>query len=119
MRAPRRWHIINDPVQADAKDRLDDVRLKREGAKDSLLGIDSGRMAEEAYATAAKHYLEGNTEKALFDVNFALMMRPTYLEALRLRERIIAETDPEELKRMDSVVIEKLDEQEAPNWRRY
>ena len=37
------------------------------------------------------------------------MNRPTYLEALRLRERIVAETDPEELKRMDSVVVEKLD----------
>jgi hypothetical protein len=47
------------------------------------------------------------------------MMRPTYLEALRLRERIMAETDPEQFKRMDSVVVENLDEQEAPNWRRY
>jgi hypothetical protein len=58
-------------------------------------------------------------EHALFNVKVALMMRPTYLEALRLRERIVVETDPEQFKRMDSVVIENLDEQEAPNWRRY
>ncbi|RPJ37475.1 MAG: type II and III secretion system protein [Planctomycetaceae bacterium] len=112
-------HIIDDPAQTDAKDRMDDVRLKREGAKQSLLGIDAGRLAEDAYARAAKNYLEGNTEEALFNVSFALMNRPTYLEALRLRERIVAETDPEELKRMNSVVVEKLDQQEAPNWRRY
>ncbi len=112
-------HIIEDPAQTDAKDRLDDVRLKREGAKQALLGIDAGRLAEDAYARAAKNYLEGNTEEALFNVSFALMNRPTYLEALRLRERIVAETDPEEFKRMNSVVVEKLDQQEAPNWRRY
>ncbi len=87
-------HIIDDPAQTDAKDRMDDVRLKREGAKQSLLGIDTGRLAEDAYARAAKNYLEGNTEQALFDVSFALMNRPTYLEALRLRERIVAENRP-------------------------
>jgi len=112
-------HIIDDPAKADAKDRLADVRMKREGAKKTLLGIDRARLAEEAYAIAAKCYLEGETGAALFHVKFALMMRPTYLEALRLRERIVAETDPEDFKRMDSVVVENVDEQEAPNWRRY
>ncbi|MBN1510210.1 MAG: hypothetical protein JW955_25405 [Sedimentisphaerales bacterium] len=112
-------HIINDPAQTSPKDRMDDVRAKREAAKKSLLGIDRARLAEDAYARAAKDYLEGNVANALFNVKFALMIRPTYLEALRLRERIVAETDPEEFKRMDSVVVENLDEQEAPNWRRY
>jgi type IV pilus assembly protein PilQ len=112
-------HIIDDPVKADAKDRMDDMRMKREAANKSLQGIDRARLAEDAYAKAAKYYLEGDTEKALFNVKFALMMRPTYLEALRLRERIVAETNPEEFKRMDSVVVENVDEQEAPNWRRY
>ena len=112
-------HIINDVSQIDSKGRMDDIRLKREGAKDSMLGIDRSRLAEDSYARAAKYYLEGDVEHALFNVKVALMMRPTYLEALRLRERIIAETDPEQFKRMDSIVIENLGEQEAPNWRRY
>lgn len=112
-------HIIDDPVKSDSKSALNDARLKREGAKKTLEGIDRGRLAEDAYAKAAKYYLEGDTEKALFNVKFALMMRPTYLEALRLRERIMAETDPEQFKRMDSIAVENLDEQEAPNWRRY
>jgi type IV pilus assembly protein PilQ len=112
-------HIIGDPAQADAKDRLDDMRLKRDAAEKSLFGLDSGRLAEDAYARAARHYLEGDMEKALFNVKVALMMRPTYLEALRLRERIVTETDPEEFKRMDSVVVDKVDQQEANNWRRY
>jgi hypothetical protein len=48
----------------------------------------------------------------------SLMMRPTYLEARRLQERIIAETDPEELKKIDSIVQQAIDQQEAKNWRR-
>ncbi len=112
-------HIINDLAQLDSKGRVDDLRMKREGAKDSLQGIDRTRLAEDAYARAAKYYLEGDVEHALFNVKLALMMRPTYLEALRLRERIIVETDPEQFKRMDSVVIENVNGQEAPNWRRY
>jgi len=39
--------------------------------------------------------------------------RPTYLEALRLRERIIAETDPEQLKKIDSIVSEEVGKQDA------
>lgn len=112
-------HIIDDPVQADASDRMDDVRLKRAGATKSLQAIDRAKMAETAYASAAKYYLEGDVEKAVTNLKIALMMRPTYLEALRLRERIVAETDPEQLKKLDSIVVEKIDEQEAPNWRRY
>ena len=112
-------HIVKDPSQADAKGQMEDVRLKREGAMKSLQGIDRGRIAEEAYAKAARYYLEGDMEKALFNVKLALMMRPTYLEALRLRERIVAETNPEEFKRIDSIAVQNLDEQEAPNWRRY
>jgi type IV pilus assembly protein PilQ len=112
-------HIIDDPAKADASDRMDDIRLKKAGALKSLQAIDRAKMAETAYDSAAKHYLEGDVEKAVCNLKIALMMRPTYLEALRLRERIVAETDPEQLKKLDSIVVEKLDEQEAPNWRRY
>jgi len=112
-------HIIDDPAKADASDRMDDIRLKQAGALKSLQAIDKAKMAETAYAKAAKFYLEGDMEKAVCNLKIALMMRPTYLEALRLRERIVAETDPEQLKKLDSMVVEKLDEQEAPNWRRY
>jgi len=84
-----------------------------------MQAIDRAKMAETAYASAAKAYLEGDTAKAVCNLKIALTMRPTYLDALRLRERIVAETDPEQLKKLDSIMVEKLDEQEAPNWRRY
>ena len=109
-------HIIVEASETDPDKRVDDIRLKREAATDNLQMGDRARIAEEAYASAAKNYLEGDVGRALTHLKIALMMRPTYLEALRLRERIIAETDPEQLKRLDSVVRAEIDEQEAADW---
>ena len=83
------------------------------------MGLDSAKIAEDAYARAAKYYLEGDVEKAVYNLKLALMMRPTYLEALRLRERIIAETDPDEFRRLDSVVIDEVGAEQTENWSRY
>lgn len=109
-------HIIEEPSEVQGDKRAEDIRLKRDAAVDSLSVIDAARIAEEAYAKAAKFYLEGDTEKALFHVRVALIYRPTYLEALRLRERIIAETDPDEFKRLDSIVTQEISKQEAEGW---
>ena len=111
-------HIIEEPSEVGGADRADDIRMKVEGAKKNLQAIDRARIAEDAYARAAKYYLEGDIDSAVYNVKVALMMRPTYLEARRLQERIIAETDPEELKRIDSIVKQAIDQQEAKNWQR-
>jgi len=111
-------HIIDEPGEVRGDDRADDIRRKRQATVDSLDGLDRAKWAEDAYARAARYYLEGDIEKAVFNVKLALLMRPTYLEALRLRERIIAETDPEQFRRLDSVVVEEVDAQQAENWQR-
>jgi type IV pilus assembly protein PilQ len=111
-------HIIDEPSQTRPDERVEDIRLKREAATDNLEMIDSARIAPEAYAAAAKCYLEGDLEHAVFYLRIALKVRPTYLEALRLRERIIAETDPEEFKRLDSIAEQEVGKQDAENWLR-
>lgn len=111
-------HIIEEPSETGGEDRADDIRMKVDGARRGLQAIDRARIAEDAYARAAKYYLEGDLDSAVYNVRTALMMRPTYLEARRLHERIIAENDPEELKRIDSIVEQAIEQQEANNWRR-
>jgi type IV pilus assembly protein PilQ len=111
-------HIVDEPSQTHPDKRVEDLRLKREAALGSLEAIDTAKIAEESYAKAAQYYLEGDTEKALFNLRIALIARPTYLEALRLRERIMAETDPEQFKRLDSVATQEVDKQEAEGWSR-
>ena len=61
-------HIIDDPAQTDAKDRMDDVRLKREGAKQSLLGIDSwpsgrGRLCQGGQELSRGEYGGGVVQR--------------------------------------------------------
>ncbi len=111
-------HIVTEASQTHPDKRIQDIELKREAAKSGLESIDSARIAEEAYAKAAKWYLEGDTGKALFHLKIALLARPTYLEALRLRERIIAETDPEQFKRLDHNATEEVGKQDTEGWSR-
>ncbi len=111
-------HIIEEPCQADGADRAEDIRRKMDGARHGTQWFGRARLAEDAYAKAARFYLEGDVDSAVFHVRMALLMRPTYLEARRLYERIIAETDPEELKRIDSIVEQAIDQQESRNWQR-
>ena len=111
-------HIIEEPSETGGDDRADDIRMKMDAAKHSLQAIDRARIAEDAYARGARYYLEGDIDSAVYNIKVALMMRPTYLEARRLQERIIAETNPEELKRIDSIVEQAIEQQEAANWQR-
>lgn len=111
-------HIIHEPSQTRPEERLADIRIKRDAAVDSLEAIDAARIAEEAYAKAARHYLEGQVDKALFHLRIALTARPTYLEALRLRERIIVETDPEQFRRLDSIAAQEVGKQDTQGWSR-
>ncbi|OHB77074.1 MAG: hypothetical protein A2Z25_20025 [Planctomycetes bacterium RBG_16_55_9] len=112
-------HIINDPAETDGSARKDDVQRKRFGAKDELQQIGRGRMAEDHYANAMRYYGEGQLEAAMEEVQSALELRPTYLEAIRLRERIVAERDGREaLDKLERKMSEKADSQEAPSWLR-
>ncbi len=111
-------HIVTESSQTHPDKRLEDIELKREGAKESLEAIDSAKIAEWSYAKAAKCYLEGDTGKALFYLKISLQARPNYLEALRLRERIIAETDPEQFKLLDMNTTKEVGKQDTEGWSR-
>ncbi len=112
-------HIVGEPGEVDGLARAEDVRRKRFGAKDTLQGIGRGKLAEECYAKAAKHYIGGDHEAAMRRLKIALTLRPTYLEAIRLKERIIAETDPDEVERLERIILEDIDRQEASKWLRW
>jgi len=112
-------HIIHTPSETDAELRLDDIERKRYAAKDTLQSISRPRLAEDYYEKAARHYIEGDNEAAMKQLKKALVIRPTYLEALRLKERIMAETNPDDLKKMERILLEDLDAKEAPKFRRW
>jgi len=112
-------HIIDDPNETKGKARKEDIQRKRFGAKDELQQISRARIAEDCYASALRYYNDGQLLEAMVEVESAIELRPAYLEAIRLKERIIAERDGREaLKRLERKMSEKIDRQEAPRWLR-
>jgi len=111
-------HIIDEPQETNSDARVDDVSRKRFGAKDGLQWIGRARMAEDHYARAVSYNSENDNESAMKQLGVALNLRPTYLEAIRLKEKIIAESSPEEVQKLERVMLQAVDQDEAPNWRR-
>jgi hypothetical protein len=111
-------HILEKPGEAAGHARAEDVNRKRFGAKQELQWINRTRVAEDRYAKAARHYLDGDTEAALRELNSVLQIYPSYLEAMRLRERILAEADPAARANMERIILKDIERQEANNWRR-
>jgi type II secretory pathway component GspD/PulD (secretin) len=120
-------HIIDPPSGAEGDESAEDARRKIEGAKDELRSIGRTRMAEQAYEKAAKCYVEGDIEGARKQLKISLKLRPAYLEALRLKDKIDAEHPPtavidESMVEYDGtvedegIVVESVEDTEDPTW---
>jgi len=99
-------HIIDDTMESTKE--LDDLAKKQIGANDELIPIGRRKMTEDHYALAAKFYLEGDTVAALKHLNIAIELRPSYLDAINLKERIIKENNPDEYENMKRNTLEKV-----------
>jgi Flp pilus assembly secretin CpaC len=110
--------VIEEPSETDGDARADDVRRKRFGAKDALQLSGRGRRSEDYYAEAVKSYAVGDDGAATEAVDMSLRLRPGYIEALRLKERILKRTDPDAAKNIERIMLENIDRQEAPLWLR-
>lgn len=111
-------HVIEEPEQTNNEVRADDVRRKRFGAKDELQWVGRARLAEDRYAKAAQYYLEGDTEAAMKELEVVLELRPSYLEAIRLKERIIREADPADMEKLERIVIDNVEREDSDKWLR-
>ncbi len=111
-------HIIEEPSEAGGEARAEDVSRKRFGAKEQMEWISKTRLAEDTYADAVRCYEAGDTGKALERLESALTLRPTYLKALRLKERIIRETDPEADLKIERILLESIEQRDTDMWLR-
>jgi type IV pilus assembly protein PilQ len=111
-------HIITEPSQVDGKARAEDISRKRFGAMEELQWIDRSRLAEDRYSEAVELYLNGDNESAMKKLNEALSIRPAYLEAIRLKEKILAEVNPEEAQRLKRLMHEAVENPDAAKWSR-
>ena len=111
-------HIIEEPSQARGRARAEDVRRKAYAAVESLRWETRARMAEQHYENAARLYLDGDTQAALKEVKLALELRATYLEALRLKERIMAEHYPDLAEEATKKILRVVERRDMDRWLR-
>ncbi len=111
-------HIIDAAGQTNAEARAADIGRKRYGARKTLQPINRAKIAEEHYVKAVRAYSDGKNVEAMSDLAAALKLRPTYLEALRLKERIIREMSPDEVGQIERIMLGVIEQEEAQNWRR-
>ncbi len=111
-------HIINEPEETNSDARVDDVRRKRFGAREELQWAGRARLVEDRYAEAARYYVEGDTQAAIKELAFVLELRPSYLEAIRLKERIIAETTPDEVDMIERIMLDNVEREDSDKWQR-
>jgi len=111
-------HIINEPEETNSDARVEDVRRKRFGAKEELQWAGRARLVEDCYAKAARYYVEGDSEAAMKELEYVLELRPSYLEAIRLKEKIIAETNPDELDNIERIMLGDVEREDSDKWQR-
>jgi type IV pilus assembly protein PilQ len=111
-------HIIDEPEETNSDARVDDIRRKRFGAKEELQWAGKARLVEDRYAKAARFYVEGDTEAAMKELDYVLELRPSYLEAIRLKEKIIAETNPDELDNIERIMLGDIEREDSDKWQR-
>jgi type IV pilus assembly protein PilQ len=109
-------HIIDNLNELEGDERAADVERKRVGARKGLHWLGVGRLAEDSYSKAVALYSEGDSEAAMTELCWTLHLRPTYFEALRLRERIIRETSPGNIDAIERIMLGAVEREETQNW---
>jgi type II secretory pathway component GspD/PulD (secretin) len=113
-------HVINEPEElaSASEQRENDISRIVNGSRKRISSISRVRIYEDCYAKAVEYYLKGKKEAALNELNWALAARPTYLEALRLKERIIRETAPDGAATMERIMLDVIEREESSKWLR-
>ncbi len=112
-------HIVNDPAEVKGLARLDDVKRKRAGARQRLNWLTTTRLAEDSYARAVALFSKGDSHGALDELNWALHLRPTYLEAIRLRERIVQYRGGAGDDVIERIMIDAIEAEDQKTWNRF
>ncbi len=112
-------HIISDPEEANGADRLEDVYRLAHNARKNITWLSRAKIAEDRYADAVRQYTAGNYAAAIAELNDPYVMKPrNLLDVIRLRERIVRESQPDEVDQLERMMLMKLEKEESGKWLR-
>jgi type IV pilus assembly protein PilQ len=84
-------HIVDDPAHDDnSRQLLEDAEKIRVGLRQGLQWHGREWLSQAYYRAATTHLQQGHRTLALWEVNAAIGLQPTFLDAIHLRERILA-----------------------------
>ncbi|MBN1796555.1 MAG: type II and III secretion system protein, partial [Sedimentisphaerales bacterium] len=111
-------HIIDETSDIAAKDKQEDISRIVSGSRKRISSISRVRIYEDAYAKAVKYYSEKKYDKALAELNWIIGFRPDALEAVKLKEKILAETKPDERRKLERIMLEQVRKEQEVDWSR-
>ncbi len=89
-------HVVKDDIYAEkSEEAAKDVELIRLGARKGMQAYGRNRLAQIHYRWAVENEESGHYKRALWDTRLALHLAPTYLPALKLKERLLEERETE------------------------
>ena len=113
-------HIINEPEElASASERkMDDIGRIVEGSRKRMSPIARARIYEEIYAKAVNYYADKEYDKALAELNWIIGFRPNALEAVQLKEKILAEVRPDKYGALERIMLDQIRKEQDVMWKR-
>lgn len=109
-------HIINTPTEADGAARMEDALRLANQARQNLYWMSRAKIDEDRYARAVKLYGEGQPEAALAALDCPYEIDRTYLDKVRLKERILRETQPEQYEQLERIMLRNIEKEESGKW---
>jgi len=99
-------HIIDLPDELANNEKNADPMKMLHQARKRINWMSVARQADDSYEKAARLYADGDTCAAMQELNWALHLRPTYIEAARLRERIVGETAADSGHNIENIMVD-------------
>lgn len=112
-------HIIKDPEETAGAERLDEVRMINNDARHNIAMISRARFGEELYKRAVEDYQNGDLKSAMNKLNLIAATDRIYLDAEKLRERIVRETQPENIDRIERIMLDNVEKSGTEKWLRH
>lgn len=112
-------HIVEHPEMANGSQRLEDVKRLNKTARNNLYWMSRAKIDEDRYARAVRYYMDGEYDCALMELNNDLSIDRNYLEKARLQERILRESQPQQLDQLERIMLQKIEKEESGKWFRW
>lgn len=97
---------------------MEDVKRLAAEARQNLIWLSRAKIDEDRYAKAVKLYTDGKPEEALALLNSPLNIKRGYLDEVRLKERILRETQSDQSGNIERIMLDAIQKEDADKWMR-